>query len=215
MKTTVKANNYKQAYEELKVLDATLAEKLSEEIDANDQGHNMVLCIKRHNNEQTQQYETNVSVQAFDNVSFEKLQRDYQFLGFSKIILLHKADGAKVIDLNAEAQAATATAPVAETEEQMRERIAKEFEAKYAGYVPSTPAGNAAASSQAEIEANAKAARKIEFLAMNLNAVKKGDDLHALAKEFEVDVTGLTKVDDVRGALAQFQKDEIEANAKA
>ena len=213
MKTTVKANNYKQAYEELKVLDATLAEKLSEEIDANDQGHNMVLCIKRHNNEQTQQYETNVSVQAFDNVSFEKLQRDYQFLGFSKIILLHKADGAKVIDINAEAKAASATT-IPETEEQMRERIEKEVAEKYAGYVPAGTPATTNAPSQAEIEANAKIARKKEFLTLNLNSVKKGDDLHALAKEFEVDVTGLTKVDDVRGALAQFQKDEIEANDK-
>lgn len=211
MKTTVKANNYTQAYEELKVLDTKVADELSDVIDKNDEGHNIVLCIKRTNNESTQQYETTVSKQPFDNVSFEKLQRDYQFLGFSKIILLHKADGAKVIDINAESAASTAPA-TPETEEQMRERLEKEYAKKYEGY---GPAGSApAAPTQDEIAASAKAARKIEFLALNLNTVKKGDDLHALAAEFEVDITGLTKVDDVRGALVQFQTDEIAASAK-
>ncbi len=210
---TIKANNFKQAFEELKAIDPVIADKLEETIDENDAGHNIVLCIKRTNNESTKQYETVIAKQPFDNISFEKLQRDYQFLGFDKIILLHKADGAKVIDLNAEradTDGANTTAPVAgKSEEQIREEMRQEYEAKYAGYVPAPTAP--VAMSQEEKDAKVKADRKTEFLALNLNSVKKGDDLHALAKEFEVDVTALTKVDDVRGALAEFQKEQKEA----
>jgi len=226
VKNTVKANNFKQAYAELAEIDKVEADKLTGEIDENDRGHNVVLCIQRINNEAKKNYETRLSIQQFDQQSFEKLQSNFQFLGFDSIILLHKAEkvetpvAAPVTAAAAAVEpAAAVTAPAApvvgKTEEQIREEMRLEFEKKYEGYVPAPAAppvsGSISAEDQEELD---KKAKLQGFVDTDLSKIKSIDGLAKFAQDAEIDITGLAKYADIKDALVAWQTETAAELAK-
>lgn len=89
-KGTVNANNYKKALAELQAIDPTAT--LPKTIKESNKDYYNVALVQRINNVEKMKYDTKVSVQPFDDRSFEKLARDYKTVGYDYILVLHNPE---------------------------------------------------------------------------------------------------------------------------
>lgn len=85
----VKTNRYEQAVKEMKNLDESLVEKIKEEIKETDKDHFHVIMVKVLDRPGQVKNATTVTTQQFNEIAFQKIQKKFQFLGFTNLILLH------------------------------------------------------------------------------------------------------------------------------
>ena len=88
---TIKANNYSQAIKEVEALDKELSLKVKEEIKYSDRKHNHVVAIKISDRPGEAKNEVTANTIIVNDDKLAKLKRNFKFLGFAKIIVLHDA----------------------------------------------------------------------------------------------------------------------------
>lgn len=127
----ITANRYDKAVKEVQTLNPDLVNKLPKEINDSDKGHFVVALIKKTHNPSIQEYEYDLHVQQYDRVSFEKLTKGIQFLGYVAGIVLHSPtvneEAKSAIDAVKNASDATPQ----KTEAELREEIKKSMEEDY------------------------------------------------------------------------------------
>lgn len=85
----MKANNYQQACKELDAIEAGLSSQISEEVKEGNKGHFNVVMVQRINDSTNERYLTKLIPQAFSESGYDKVKKQFPFLGYSKIVLLH------------------------------------------------------------------------------------------------------------------------------
>ena len=85
----MKASNFTQACKELEAIESGLSNGLSPEIKEGNANHFNIIMVQRINDAVNERYITKLVPQAFSYDGYEKLKKQYQYLGYSKIILLH------------------------------------------------------------------------------------------------------------------------------
>ena len=86
---TLTANNYQQAFSQLKAIDEQSAAKLEEVIYDSNKKHFNIILVRKMNDDVRQRYLTTFVVQAFNIRQWEKLQKNYSSMGYSNVIVLH------------------------------------------------------------------------------------------------------------------------------
>lgn len=87
--STIKANNYSQACKEVEAIEQGLSAKISSEVKEGNQNHFNVIMVQRINDSANERYITKLVPQAFSAEGYEKVKKQFQYLGYSKIVLLH------------------------------------------------------------------------------------------------------------------------------
>jgi hypothetical protein len=201
----IKANNYQQAFKEIEAIDKEVAKALPQEINENDRGHYVVALVKQQDNPVKKKYDVTINIQQYDDRGFAKAEKGLAFLGFDKMVILHNPEQVTAtVQTPAPATPATPT----ETAEQIEARLKKEFEEKYAGYVPApvTPAP-APASEDTTATGTANTGTETTPKTVDLKEYTVAQ-LEAFAKDNEIDIKGLTKKDDIFNALTAWQEDK-------
>lgn len=89
MGKTFKSNRYAKATKELEAIAKGLSEKVSEDIKDTDKFHYHVALVKVTDRPGQVNNKVNVSVHCYSKQGWEKIQKNYAFHGFSKIVLVH------------------------------------------------------------------------------------------------------------------------------
>lgn len=87
--STIKANNYSQASKELEAIEKGLSASISEDVKAGNENHFNVVMVQRINDAVNERYLTKLVPQTFSSEGYEKVKKQFKYLGYTKIILLH------------------------------------------------------------------------------------------------------------------------------
>lgn len=87
--STIKANNHSQACKELEAIEQGLSSKISSEVKEGNKNHFNVILVQRINDSVNERYITKLVPQAFSAEGYEKVKKQFQYLGYSKVVLLH------------------------------------------------------------------------------------------------------------------------------
>lgn len=183
----LKSNRYEKAVNEIKNLDESLVEKIKSEIKESDKGYFHVAMVKIHERAGSVKNDVSVTTQPFGLIQFEKLQKNYQFLGYNKLILVHDprletqdefvGETKKVVPMSKE-----------ELDELIEQRVQERMDAR----------------EQLEGKSKEELIEKVYG-----NTVK---EMKIFADLKEIDLTGLIKKEDIEGAIDAWL--ELEAQSK-
>lgn len=182
----IQPSNFDNAVAEVSALRKELVAKIPELIDVRESKLFHVIAVKVHDRPGEAQNEVVVEVKKLHKIGFEKFNKNFRFLGFSKLIILN--DPEKVVipenqeegkeeDLNVNASGTQLTPEEIEAEIERRAK-AKAQEMLEAGNVSNQTTG-ATATSQEPIDE------------MTLKELQK------FAKDNEIELSGTTKKDEV------------------
>jgi len=185
----IKANNYDQAANELEAIEKGFSAKISDEIKEKDNTHFTVALVRSTDNPITKKYDHAVSIQQLNRRAFEKMESNLAVTGFDKMIVIHNPDPSvkrttKTISLVPGSPASAANNQPIETPAQMEERIRKEYEQKFAGFVPASAANSnidptqvgATVNTPEEMEKRLRAEFEVKFGPNTDPETIKGDD---------------------------------------
>lgn len=181
---TLKVSNYQQALKEINALDSEKAGIIKEEINFDDRNHYHVAMVRITDRPGQAKNDVSVNVQMFHESGFQKLEKNFQILGFNKLIVVHDPNQNPV----EETQTAPQTTPPATTK--TPEEIEAEIEAK--------------ANAKADELFNARLAKMEAEKGTHDEAVKFGEtiaEMKAFAELNKIDLSGLKKSEDIKTAI--------------
>lgn len=222
MSTKITANNYAQAHAEMQSIDKDVAEQLPKEINAGDRDYYVVALVKKLHLPEEEKYVTSFNIQQFDSKSFGKTTKPDTLttLGFSKAIVLNDPTLNTPLDETAQATASTG---VLSKEE--KDKIITDAKAEALADAKANPDLIAEAKNELKAELKPAVTDELKGTAgeaastdvQKLKEAKEKDlsglkleDLLNFAKENEIELSGITKKEDVLTALTTWQAEAIE-----
>lgn len=206
MGKTFKANNYSQAVKEVEALDKDQANRIKEEIKFSDRKHHHVVGVKISDRPGQAKNDVRVQTIILNDDKFNKLKKNFAFLGFAKIILLH--DASQVEDDGSEE-----TLHVHD-KQAIEARIKKELEAKHEkekqelrDQLKQQAIDNKTNDDETEGDGN-EGGSEIP------NPFEKGDTIDAMkefAEENDIDLSGLKLKDEIKATLTTWFNEQSES----
>lgn len=190
---TLKVSNYQQALKEINALDSTKAGIIKEEINFDDRNHYHVAMVRITDRPGQAKNDVSVNVQMFHESGFQKLEKNFQILGFNKLIVVHDPNQNPV----EETQTAPQTTPPATTK--TPEEIEAEIEAK-----ANAKADELFNARLAKMEAEKGTEGQGTPPATTDEAVKFGEtiaEMKSFAELNKIDLSGLKKSEDIKTAI--------------
>ena len=186
----LKSNRYEKAVNEIKNLDENLSSKIVEEIKESDKDHFHVATIKISDRPGQVKNDVSVVTQKLNQIQFDKLQKNFQFLGFNKLILSHDPR------LNVEKE--FKIVPPVKTQDEIDAEIEAEVEARV----------------KARLEAQEGKEEKDPVKTQDENSNvygKTSKEMKAFAETNEIDIVGLIKKEEIEGAIVAWIEAQKEA----
>lgn len=202
----VKSNRYEQAVSEIQSLDKDQVSRLNEEIKFEDRNHYHVAMVKITDRPGEAKNDVSVVVQMFNEPGFKKIEKNFKFLGWSKIAIVHDPKLNKEEDL---IETGTTTAPTQSmTPEEMEAEIERRSEEKANQKVKDLEEGGKKTESVETGDQGSQEATKAK------NPFANGETIGAM-KEFAeqngIDLSGLKLQADIKNALEVWKNEQSEA----
>jgi len=199
---TFKASNFDQALKEINSLDPTVSGIIKEEINYDDRNHFHVAMVRITDRPGEAKNEVSVNVQAFHPEGFAKLEKNYSFLGWNKLVIIHDPKQNPVEETIAPKSGSIEPPVVTKTQEEIDAEIdakANElFEARMAK-IEAEKAGSIAPPLVPVLDAD----QQLEFFGeAGIDALKQ------YAKDNEIDLTGLKLKDEIKSAILAWYEDQ-------
>lgn len=193
----IKANNYAVASKELVAYSEDLEGVIPEEINFKDRKHYVVAMVKVIDKPGQPKNDVKVDIICQDKIRFERMVKNYQFHGYVKMILIHDPSQLEEQESNK-----IPSYIKTKTEAEIRKEVEAEMEATINKRVEEAIAqkmkSNEEVQTQKEEDKDKDKEKKLTVAKLKK---MNGADLEALAKENELDLTGLDKVEDKRNAI--------------
>jgi len=193
---TLKVSNYQQALKEINALDSEKAGIIKEEINFEDRNHYHVAMVRITDRPGQAKNDVSVNVQMFHESGFQKLEKNFQILGFNKLIVVHDPNQNPVEETQTAPQSGTTDTPPAITK--TPEEIEAEIEAK-----ANAKADELFNARLAKMEAE-KGTQGQGTPPATDEAVKFGEtiaEMKAFAESNKIDLSGLKKSEDIKTAI--------------
>lgn len=213
-----KTNKFQQANNEIEALDKGLSVNIPTEISEKEKGHYHVALVKIKDRPGEVKNEVKVSVQTFSKISFLKLERNFKFLGYTKIIIVHDPNAVseladnqdededkKVINLTNTPPAKTEAEIEAEIEKRANEKANEILKTQQAGQQASTTTQNDGSESLDDKGDNSSDEEKKEIETPDFGSTV--EQMKEFAEKNDVDLTGLRKKDEIQTALTSWFND--------
>ncbi len=212
----IKANRFEQAVAEMESLDVNQLKKLNEEIDVKDSKHYHVALITIVTREGQAKNSVKVNIQKFHEAGFKKLEKNFKFYGFTKLIVLH--DPTITMESVEKEETKTIDLKPSMTEQEMEAEIEKRAQEKFDAHLESikiNTEGNEGNGNDDGDEQDDSKKKKETFGNTAPNPFENGDTVKAM-KEFAekngIDLTGLRIQGDIKSALITWQNEQNKEN---
>ena len=198
---TIKANNYSQAVKEMESLDKDQVAKVNKEINFCDRKHNHVVAVKVSDRPGEVKNEVSVNTIIVNDDKLKKLNKNFKFLGFTKLIILHDAS-----------QYEEDETPVLHVHDKqgIEAKIKAELEAKNKAEIDALRQKFEADVIEAKkVQPQAGKEPEINVLEVYANELDKTvDELKAFATANEIDLTGLKAKEAIQLAIGTWMLDQ-------
>lgn len=197
-----KANNYDVAVKELEGYSEDLKGKISPEIKFQDRKHYISAMVKVIDKPGSPKNDVKVDIICQDKLRFERMQKNYLFHGYAKMVLLHDPS-----QLEEEEDFKAPLHVTQKTEEQIRKELQGEMDDKLKKRLDEEM-NKFKESQTSTTETNKKDPKVIEFEeGKKFIELMKGADLEAYASANEIDLTGLKTVEEKRTAIVAWYEE--------
>ena len=194
------ANRFQKAVEEIRNLDKNQVLKINEEIKIEDEQHYHVAMVKITDRPGEAKNEVSVTVQMFNEHGFKKIEKNFKFLGWTKLIVLHdpKLNIEEVEEVE-EVEATKINGKVltdAEIEAEI-ERRAEEKAIEKLNELQKTESKNEEVHEQGKVIPN---------------PFENGDTVEVMkefAKKNDIDLSGLRIKDEIKAVLTTWFNDQV------
>lgn len=197
---TLKANNFDQVVKELEALGADKG-VVKNEIKECDKGHFHVIAVKIIQTGGIKN-KAHFSIKKYHRNGYEKFMKGFGVLGFNKVILLHDPtvkDGKDSIEIKPD----TTPSP-----EEVEKRIQAEVDKRVKAQMEANKKKNV--ENDTKEYSTDEGDDTIEDKISEDYWGKTIDDMKDFAKDNEIDLTGLKKKDDIKGAILAWLEDKKE-----
>ena len=201
---TLKVSNYQQALNEINALDSAKAGIVKEDIKFDDRNHYHVALVRITDRPGQAKNDVSVNIQMFHQAGFEKLEKNFQILGFNKLIVVHDPTQNPVEETQTAPQSGTNDTPPATTK--TPEEIEAEIEAK-----ANAKADELFNARMAKMEAEKGKQGEGTPPATTDEPVKIGEtiaEMKAFAELNKIDLSGLRKAEDIKTAIETWLSEE-------
>lgn len=198
----IKTNRYSQAVSEIEKLHKDLLLKVSEEIDEKEKKLFHVLLVKIIDRPGEVTNVVTGKVQKYNRHGFDKIKKNYKFLGFNKLILLHdpalnpKEEAPKAVEL----KKVETKMSDADMEAEIERRATERANAIIASQKKEAPKEPLKEDGQGEGSTIADPFAKGDTI----------DMMKEFAKENDIDLSGLSKKDEIKATLITWYNDQLQ-----
>lgn len=134
----IKTNRFQQAIVELSELDKNQLKKINEEIDAKDSKYYHVAMITIITREGQAKNDVKVNVGKFHEQNFKKLEKNFVFFGYTKLIILHDPNlPIEGVEIKTEQTIENVSSKTSMTEEEMEAEIERRAKEKADAHIES------------------------------------------------------------------------------
>ncbi|QHB40973.1 hypothetical protein HWC99_gp42 [Flavobacterium phage vB_FspS_tant8-1] len=196
----VQANNFDQAIKELKALDETQVSKVVEQINENESKHFHVLLIQIIDRPGQPKNQIKVVPQIFNKVAFEKIEKNFGYLGYNKIIVVHNPT-------NQIGEAVEVETKVESGVQMKQEEINAEIE-KRANEKAEQMVQEKLAKNEGNIVGDTIAPKTEKVVP---NPFENGETIEAMkafAKANDIDLSGLKAKDEIKATLITWKNEQ-------
>lgn len=193
----VQANNFDQAIKEMKALDENQVSKVVEQVSEKESKHFHVLLIQIIDRPGQPKNQVKVIPQIFNKVAFEKIEKNFGYLGYNKIIVVHNPTNqiGEAIETETKNGSMSQQEIDAMIEARATEKAEKIVEEKLANLD--------------ENKTNESTGSKVE---KNVpNPFEKGETIEAMkafAKANDIDLSGLKAKDEIKATLMTWKNEQ-------
>lgn len=205
--TKIKANRHQQAVLEVEKLDKELVGKINEEINHDDRNHYHVALVRITDRPGEAKNNVSIVVQQFNEPGFKKIEKNFKFLGWNKMIVVHdpKQNPKEEAPIApAQTPAPTTNAGTGMTAEEMEAEIERRAQEKANQLIEvSKNADDSANAGTGTDEGN-----KIP------DPFKNGDTVKAMkefAEKHNIDLSGLKLQGEIKATLLTWYNEQIKA----
>lgn len=193
----IQANNFDQAVKEVKALDETQVSRVVEHIKENESKHFHVLMVQIIDRPGQPKNQVKITSQIFNKVAFEKLQKNFKFLGYNKLIVVHNPSNkiGEAIEVESKGSQMTQEEINAEIEKRAQEKADEIIKEKLANEGQNVP----------DVTNVQEAGKSVP------NPFDNGDTIEAMkafAKANGIDLSGLKSKDEIKATLFTWKKEQ-------
>jgi hypothetical protein len=208
---TFKASNYAQALKEIHSLDSEKAEIIKEEINFEDRNHYHVAMVRITDRPGEAKNEVSVNIQLFHEAGFRKLEKNFPFLGWNKLVVIHDPNQNPIEETIAPEAGSVAPPVITKTQEEIEAEIEAKADAKanelFEARIAKIEADKAKAGSVAPTKGNKlDTDQQLEFFGS-----ATVDQLKEYAKDNEIDLSGLKVKEDIKATILAWYEDQPKA----
>jgi ribosomal protein S10 len=197
---TIKPNNFGQALKEVEGLDKDQAGKVKKAINASDRKHNHVIGVKIMDRPGQVKNDTQIQTMILTDDKLKKLNKNFKFHGFAKLIILH--------DASQDTEDETPVLHI-QTESKIEAKIKAELEAKHKAEMDDLRAKLKAEAIQDQKETKDAGNDDVDVLVkFETELDSTVDELKEYAKDNEIDLSGLKNKADIQLAIGTWLNDQ-------
>lgn len=206
----IKTNRFQQAIVELSELDKNQLQKLNEEIDIKDSKHYHVAMVTIITREGQAKNDVRVSVGKFHEQGFKKLEKNFIFFGYTKLIILHDPNSPiEGVEETKETTIENVSSKPLMTEAEMEaeiERRANEKATEIIGSLGSEETKN----DSGDLLVEGKEIDNSKNVPYPFEKGQTAEIMKAFAKEHDIELSGLRKVDEIKAVLLTWYNEQVE-----
>lgn len=206
--TKIKANRHQQSVLEIEKLDKELVGKINEEINHDDRNHFHVALVRITDRPGEAKNHVSIVVQKFNEPGFAKIEKNFKFLGWNKMIVVHDPrQNPKEETPMAPAQtpAPTTNAGTGMTAEEMEAEIERRAQEKANQLIEASKNADDSTNTVTETETEGNK-KNVPYPFENGDTVEA---MKAFAKENEIDLSGLKIKDEIKACLLTWYNEQI------
>jgi hypothetical protein len=208
---TFKANNFNQALKEIQSLDSEKSGIVKEEINFEDRNHYHVAMVRITDRPGEAKNEVSVNVQMFHEAGFRKLEKNFPFLGWNKLVMIHDPKQNPVEETIAPQAGSIVPPVITKTQEEIDAEIEAKANAKadelFEARLAKMEADKTQDASVAPLQGNKlDADQQLEFFGS-----ATVDQLKEYAKDNEIDLSGLKVKEDIKTTILAWYEDQAKS----
>jgi len=199
----IKTNRFQQAIVELSELDKNQLKKINEEIDAKDSKYYHVAMITIITREGQAKNDVKLNVGKFHEQGFKKLEKNFVFFGYTKLIILHDPNlPTEGVEETKETINVDSTKKPSMTEAEMEAEIERRANEKANAQIEALKVSDATTDvDDTEIEETKEEIDNSKNVPYPFKDGQTAKVMEAFAKEHNIDLSGLRKVDEIKAVL--------------
>ncbi len=206
--TKIKANRHQQAVLEVEKLDKELVGKINEEINHDDRNHYHVALVRITDRPGEAKNHVSIVVQQFNEPGFAKIEKNFKFLGWNKMIVVHdprQNPKEETPIAPVQTPAPTTNAGTGMTAEEMEAEIERRAQEKANQLIE--------ASKNTDDSANAGTGTATDENKKNIpDPFENGDTVKAMkefAEKHNIDLSGLKLQGEIKATLLTWYNEQI------